>query len=416
MQVLTKRRMVRTGDRLVAGVSLPLARSLHLPRLFVRIGFAVSAVTGFGVLYYLLCWALIPDAQQPTDLARRIGPRDWLDLLAIGAIASGITALIVGAGFGVPVRILAPLVLAVVGIVVAVSAAGGTDDQSSPRASAFDLPAWLPPGAAAAVDVLGTRRGVLVRAIAGSLLVLGGLGVLFGTSESWTAVRGGIIAVIVIACGLALALGPWLWRLGTELVDERRERIRSDERAEVAAHLHDSVLQTLAMVQRRADQPREVVRLARKQERELRTWLLTGERVDGGAPAGTVGAALGAVSAELEETHGVPVEVVQVRDCELDDRIGALLFAAREAISNAQRHSGAASVSVYCEVDPKEVSVFVRDRGKGFERAAIAADRRGIAESIEGRMARHGGRATVRSAPGDGTEVELTMPRTGAAS
>jgi signal transduction histidine kinase len=166
------------------------------------------------------------------------------------------------------------------------------------------------------------------------------------------------------------------------------------------------------MVQRRADQPREVVRLARKQERELRMWLLTGERADAGAAVGTVGAALAALGAELEETHGVPVEVVQVRDCELDERLGALLLAAREAISNAQRHSGAATVSVYCEVGPTEVSVFVRDRGRGFERRAVAADRRGISESIEGRMARHGGHATVRSAPGDGTEVELTMPRT----
>jgi signal transduction histidine kinase len=306
--------------------------------------------------------------------------------------------------------------LAVIGLVVTVSAVGGESDDERAPSGSLRLPTWLPPGAAAAVDVLGTRRGVLVRAIAGALLVLGGLAVLFGTSESWAAVRGGIVAVIVIACGLALAMGPWLWRLGAELVDERRQRIRSDERAEVAAHLHDSVLQTLAMVQRRADQPREVVRLARKQERELRTWLLTGRRVDNGAPAGTIGAALGALGAELEETHGIPVEVVQVRDCDLDDHLGALLLAAREAISNAQRHSGAGTVSVYCEVDPAAVSVFVRDRGRGFDRATVAHDRRGIAESIEGRMTRHGGHATVRSAPGDGTEVELTMPRSGAAA
>jgi signal transduction histidine kinase len=404
--------MVRTDDRIVAGVSAAVARGLHLPRLLVRIGFvALAAVAGFGILFYLLCWALMPDRAQPTELARRIGPRDRRDLLAIAAIAAGFTYLFALAGFGVPVRIIVPLLLAVIGIVLVVSVTGGEPDDDRARIGSLSLPSWLPPGAAAAVDVLGTRRGVLARAIAGGLLVLGGLAVLFGTSESWAAVRGGIVAVVVIACGLAHALGPWLWRLGSELVDERRQRIRSDERAEVAAHLHDSVLQTLAMVQRRADQPREVVRLARKQERELRTWLLTGERVDGATPAGTVGAALGALAAELEETHGVPVEVVQVRDCDLDERLGALLLAAREAISNAQRHSAAASVSVYCEVDPTEVSVFVRDRGRGFDRATVATDRRGISESIEGRMARHGGRATVRSTPGDGTEVELTMPR-----
>ena len=259
--------------------------------------------------------------------------------------------------------------------------------------------------------MLGTRRGVLVRAAIGLLLVVGGLAVLLGTSDSWRALRNGIVAVIVIGCGLFLVFGPWLWRLGTELVTERRERIRNEERAEVAAHLHDSVLQTLAMVQRRAGRAREVVRLARKQERELRTWLLSGQRVDPDAAVGSLGAALTALGAELEEAHGIPVELVQVRDCDLDERLGALLLAAREAISNAQRHSGAERVSVYCEVSTDDVTVFVRDRGRGFDRAAVAADRRGIAESIEGRMARHGGRATVRSAPGEGTEVELVMPR-----
>jgi len=207
--------------------------------------------------------------------------------------------------------------------------------------------------------------------------------------------------------------GPWLWRLGSELVKERRERIRSEERAEVAAHLHDSVLQTLAMVQRRAGDPREVVRLARKQERELRTWLLSGQRFDPDAVAGSLGSSLTVLGADLEDSHGVPVEIVQVRDCPIDEGLAALVLAAREAISNAQRHSGADRVSVYCEVGTTEVAVFVRDRGRGFDRAQVAPDRRGIAESIEGRMARHGGRATVSSAPGEGTEVELVMPRNG---
>jgi signal transduction histidine kinase len=240
--------------------------------------------------------------------------------------------------------------------------------------------------------------------------------VLFGASQSWRAVRAGVIAVIVIGCGLVLVFGPWLWRLGSELVTERRERIRSQERAEVAAHLHDSVLQTLAMVQRRAEQPREVVRLARKQERELRTWLLSGQRADPEAVAGSLGAALTALGAELEDTHGIPVEIVEVRDCALDERLGALLLAAREAISNAQRHSGADHVSVYSEVGTFEVAIFVRDRGRGFDRSRVAPDRRGISESIEGRMRRHGGRAKVTSTPGEGTEVELAMPRSGSST
>jgi signal transduction histidine kinase len=406
--------MVRTGDRVVAGVAAALARALHVPRLVVRIVLVLSTVFGFGLVFYLLAWLLIPDADAPSEIATRLGPRDWLDLAAIGAVAAGITQLFALAGFGLSARLLVPLVLTVVGLVAVAGAQAGDDATSHGRPLA--LPSWLPPGAAAAVDVLGTRRGVLVRAVAGLLLVVGGIAVLFGASESWRAVRAGVISVIVIACGLVLVFGPWLWRLGSELVTERRERIRSQERAEVAAHLHDSVLQTLAMVQRRAGEPREVVRLARKQERELRTWLLSGQRFDPDAVAASLGAALTALGADLEDTHGVPVEIVQVRDCPLDEGLGALVLAAREAISNAQRHSGADRVSVYCEVGTADVALFVRDRGRGFDRFGVAPDRRGIAESIEGRMTRHGGRAKVSSTPGAGTEVELVMPRSGAAA
>ena len=409
MQITARAPLLRTDDRVFAGVGAALATYLHIPKLAARITLVVLAFTGFGIAFYLLGWLLIPDAESPTALATRLAPRDWLDLAAMAAIAAGITQLFAIAGFGVPVLLLVPLVVAVVGLVLVVTVPGGDDAAGRPAPVA--LPSWVPPGAAAAVDVLGTRRGVLVRAAIGLLLVVGGLAALLGTSESWRALRNGVVAVVVIGCGLFLVFGPWLWRLGTELVTERRERIRNEERAEVAAHLHDSVLQTLAMVQRRAAEPREVVRLARKQERELRTWLLSGQRVDPDATAGSLGAALAALGAELEEIHGIPIELVQVRDCDLDARLGALLLAAREAISNAQRHSGVERVSVYCEVSTDDVTVFVRDRGRGFDRAAVAADRRGIAESIEGRMARNGGRATVRSTMGEGTEVELVMPR-----
>ncbi len=403
--------MVRTDDRIVAGVGAALARVLHVPRVVMRVGLVVSTIFGFGLVFYLLGWLLIPAADGPTDLATRLAPRDWLDLGAMCAVAAGITELFSLAGFGLPARLLVPLVLAVVGLVAVASAQTGEDATGQGRTLA--LPSWLPPGAAAAVDVLGTRRGVLVRAVAGMLLVIGGIAVLFGASESWRAVRAGVISVVVIACGLVLVFGPWLWRLGGELVTERRERIRSEERAEVAAHLHDSVLQTLAMVQRRAGDPREVVRLARKQERELRTWLLSGQRFDPSAVAGSLGTALTVLGADLEDAHGVPVEIVQVRDCPIDEGLAVLVLAAREAISNAQRHSGADRVSVYCEVGATDVAVFVRDRGRGFDRTQVPPDRRGIAESIEGRMVRHGGRATVSSRPGEGAEVELVMPRNG---
>ena len=220
------------------------------------------------------------------------------------------------------------------------------------------------------------------------------------------------MAIFAVVIGVALVVGPGVSRLVHALVAERRERIRADERAEVAAHLHDSVLQTLALVQRRADDPREVVRLARMQERELRAWLLSGDTPAASATAtSSLGAALEEIAAAIETEHGVPVEVVRVRDCGIDGT-EPLLAAAREAILNAARHSGAATVSVYLEVEPDQATIFVRDRGKGFDPESVPADRGGISHSIVGRMTRAGGRAAVRSTASEGTEVELVLPLT----
>jgi signal transduction histidine kinase len=208
--------------------------------------------------------------------------------------------------------------------------------------------------------------------------------------------------------GLTVVFGPYLGRLARELGDERRERVRTEERDAMAAHLHDSVLQTLALVQRRADQPREVVALARAQERELRAWLYgrAGER-----EADSFAAAVEAIAAEIEAMHGIDVDVVTVGDCPVAGDVLALLAATREAIVNAAKHSGADAVSVYVEVEPAKVGVSVRDRGKGFDPATVPDDRRGIADSIRARLQRHGGKATVTSAPGEGTEVELEVRR-----
>jgi signal transduction histidine kinase len=174
----------------------------------------------------------------------------------------------------------------------------------------------------------------------------------------------------------------------------------------VAAHLHDSVLQTLAMVQRRAEDPTEVASLARRQERELRAWL-----ADRPAPgqAARLAAALEDAAAQVEERHGVPVEVVVVGDRELDPAHEALVASTREAMTNAAKFGGGSPVDVYAESDGARTQVFVRDRGPGFDPAAVPGDRRGVRESIVGRMRRHGGRARVTSAPGAGTEVELTL-------
>jgi signal transduction histidine kinase len=215
-----------------------------------------------------------------------------------------------------------------------------------------------------------------------------------------------ILAVVVVLVAAGLILAPWWLRLVRGLSAERAERIRSQERAEVAAHLHDSVLQTLALMQKSSDDPRAVAGLARRQERELRAWL-NGARPPGAG--GTLAAELERAAAEVEDAHGVAVEVVTVGDCPLDERLEAMAAAAREALSNAARHGGDGVVSLFAEVTGDRVEVFVRDRGPGFDLATVPPDRRGMRESILGRMERHGGRAAVHV--DGGTEIELVMDR-----
>jgi signal transduction histidine kinase len=212
-----------------------------------------------------------------------------------------------------------------------------------------------------------------------------------------------LLGVVVI--GVGLVIGPFLWRLVQQVDAERREKLLSQQQADVAAHLHDSVLQTLALIQRKADDPRAVVALARAQERDLRAWLYE----DPAAPTSSLRAALDEAAGQVEALHGVPVEVVLVGDAPLDEDLGALVRASREAMLNAARHSGASSVDVYAEVEGRQVEVFVRDRGSGFDPDDVPADRLGLRGSVVGRMERHGGRATVRSTLGEGTEVHLSM-------
>jgi signal transduction histidine kinase len=212
-----------------------------------------------------------------------------------------------------------------------------------------------------------------------------------------------LLAVVVV--GLGLVIGPFLWRLVQQVDAERREKLLSQQQADVAAHLHDSVLQTLALIQRKADDPRAVVALARAQERDLRAWLYE----DPTAPSSSLRAALEETAAEVESLQGVPVEVVLVGDAPMDADLVALVRASREAMLNAARHSGAPSVDVFAEVDGRQVDVFVRDRGCGFDPDAVPVDRLGLRGSVIGRVERHGGTATVRSSPGEGTEVHLAV-------
>jgi signal transduction histidine kinase len=340
---------------------------------------------------------------------------DAVQAAALGVVVLGVLLFARSVGFWLGDAVVWPLAAAALGIAL-LWMRPDRDEAVRAEDSAEPLPwPWLervPPAVAQSVVVLvGTKRGAYARVAAGAVLMAGGIVVLVASAGSWTALRTGATAAIVIVTGLLLVIGPGLVRLTAELVQERRDRIRSDERADLAAHLHDSVLQTLALVQRRADDPREVVRLARLQERELREWLLQGRvpgtEANGHASFGTVlEDAAGAVEAE----YGVPIEVVRVRDCPTTG-LEPLLLAAREGMLNAVRHSGAPTVSVYFEAHDDRVVVFVRDRGKGFDPEQVAGDRGGISTSIVGRLTRNGGSAEVHSRPGEGCELELSLPR-----
>jgi signal transduction histidine kinase len=246
----------------------------------------------------------------------------------------------------------------------------------------------------------------------GAVLAAGGVVLLLATTGQLAAARNGFAATLVILTGVVLVTAPVWRRLLDSRAVERRARIRSEERAAVAAHLHDSVLQTLALIQRHAEEPQAVSRLARSQERELRAWLYDPAVVrEGGTWAGLVAGMV----ADVESDHLLTVDPVVVGDTPVDDAIAALGAAAREALVNAAKHSGAASADLYSEVTAAQVSVFVRDRGKGFDPATVPDDRRGLRDSVSGRLTRLGGTAVIRSAPGEGTEVELVLPRTTAA-
>jgi len=255
-----------------------------------------------------------------------------------------------------------------------------------------------------------SRFADLYSGIFGVLLVIGAALLFLSSNNVLSGVRDAALTVVVVVVAIALILAPFLWRLGRSLAAERAERIRSQERSELAAHLHDSVLQTLTLMQKRADDPREVAALARRQERELRDWLAAdGRRRE----VTSFASALRSAAEAVEDDHRVAIEIVTVGDCELEPRVDAVLGAAREAFTNAAKHAAEPGpIRVYVEVKADSIEVFVRDRGPGFDLAAVPADRRGVRESIVGRMERAGGGAEVRAIPGGGTEIALRIART----
>ncbi|GAA4830737.1 ATP-binding protein [Luteimicrobium xylanilyticum] len=392
------------SGRRVGGVCAGVAAHVGIPVRTVRLAMILAGLSGVGIVLYVFWWITIPvgdphvaaEQSRPAELqrlARRLRSERRTfpvrDVLA-GAILLAAAGVLVGerlgwhldAGWALPVLVL------LAGLALA----------------------WSQLDAAQRGRMLsqagGRTPGSVLRLGGGLLLVLVGVLLLVGRTSSTADMARAWVAAVAVLAGAALVLAPWWLRLARALGDERAARAREAERADIAAHLHDSVLQTLALIRASADDADQVARLARAQERELREWLYTDRAVSGTSLAADVRELVG----QVEDAHGVPVEVVVVGDCAPDDGTSALLRAAREALLNAVRH-GAPPVSLYLEVSDRAVEVFVRDRGDGFDLDDVPHDRFGVRESIVGRVQRRGGRAVVESGPGWGTEVHLEMPR-----
>lgn len=390
----------RRSGRFIAGVAGGVADHLEIPVLWVRAAFVVLAVLGgSGVLAYGLLWILV--RQEQADVRREVSRSERQQALGLLALALGVGLAAATLDNSVVGWVVGPLGVAAVGAAVVWREADETQRRRwAGRAG------W---------------RSTILRVLTGVVFVTAGIGVyLLGNIQLGQA-QFALLAVLATLVGVAVLTVPWWLRLARELGEERRERIIEAERAEIAAHLHDSVLQTLALIQRQSDQPREVQRLARGQERELRHWLYGPSgygrsRSASGDPtldAGLVDA-ITAAAAEVEDTYAVDVRPVVVGDAKLDDDLRALVLATREAMVNAAKHARVEEISVYAEAEPTEVNVFVRDRGVGFDPDAVPADRHGLADSVHARMSRHGGTVRLRSTPGTGTEVHLAMPVRGA--
>jgi signal transduction histidine kinase len=406
-----------TRHRVLGGVCAGLGRHMGIDPLIVRVAFVAAAVAGgIGIAVYAVAWVLVPAGEAPAAAVRRRPSRGTIQIAAgIGLLA--LSVLLTFRQLGLLVfsdAVVWPVVLVAAGGALLWrqgmgrgSLDGETEAEQPPLARYVAEVGRARAAVAGRAQSANERAALVSRTSLGIALVIGAGIVFLSASGALSAARDVVLSVLVVAVVLAVIFAPFVLRLVRSLTEERAERIRSQERAEMAAHLHDSVLQTLALVQQRADDPRAVAALARRQERELRAWLW--RRPAEGEPL-RLTRALEEAAAEVERDHDVPVEVVAVGDADLDARGEALVAAAREAMVNAAKFGAGSTVDVYAEALDGDLQVYVRDRGPGFAADEVPGDRRGVRESIVGRMARHGGQAAIHSAPGAGTEVELTMP------
>jgi signal transduction histidine kinase len=369
-----------TDDRVVLGVAGGLGARLGVPPTTVRILLAfLAVVSGVGVVLYLVAFAL-SDGRAATTA--RPEPRRQLSL---SCFAAALALVLRSVGLWPGDAIVLP---------AAAVAAGALLLWSRAQPTAGDPLDQVMAGRYAAV-----RMAAGVALAAGAFVALAAEGGLDRVPRS--------LAALALAAGAATMIaGPWFVATRRQALSAQREQIRSEEKAAVAAHVHDSVLQSLALIQRAGDDPRRVAVLARRQERELRSWLYGDQR----AQADTLAAAVERMTTDLELDHQVRIDCVVVGDRRIDDTVTALVGALREAVVNAAKHADVPAVGVYVEVEPSGVTAFVRDTGVGFDPAAVPSHRRGVPTASSGRLEHVGGAATITTVVGQGTEIELRIP------
>jgi signal transduction histidine kinase len=380
-------------NRFLYGVAGGIAATLGIDVVFVRLAFVLLSLNfGVGIALYFLAYALsVPTGPTSNNGSEGVlPPRPVTDrhnfgfflLLLAGLSFTRATAFWVGDGVMIPATFIA------MGATVILL----RSDSDTQRWETNPL-----------AGIFGSRPS-RIRLGVGTLAIAGGVAAFLATNPAADGSERTFIAMSATALGMILIFGPWLTRLGRQLIDERSRTIRTEERAEVGAHLHDSVLQTLAMIQR-AESPERMVSLARQQERDLRAWL------HGGTPGSqeSVRSSLETLATRIDDEYQVPTNIVVVGDRAITDDLRPLVAATQEAITNAARHSGSPAIHVYLEITEEKATALIRDEGRGFDAENVAEDRQGIRESIRGRMRRHGGEASIRSGSGSGTEVELTL-------
>ena len=392
-------------DRIGGGIAAGVGTWRGFSPISVRIAFVVAAMVtqGWGVPLYFIGWLVIPARGSTTSIAAKARHDSQGVALAIGlASLLAVFLLLAGVLNDGSIQVYCWPQVVSVACLTLIWRNAPEDEKAGMRHLVEPLESL---GGGGTTCGAAPSSGSSCRPCSSS-----------PASGCWSACAGGwpcsrpLGGFLLVAAAIVVLLGPWWLRVARDLLFERQARARAEERADMAARVHDSVLQTLALIQRSADDPQTVVQLARAQERELRSWLFEG-RAPGDTEVTSFAEGIKEIQRDVEARHGVPVEVVTVGDCPLDEHLSALLAAAREATVNAAKWSGASVISVFAEVEPDKVEVAVRDRGSGFDMYSVPADRKGVAESIRGRMLRHGGKAIVQSTLGEGTKVTLTMAR-----